>query len=135
MNRRFENRGLEMKLVTFVLAILVAFASTPHQAQNSPPGTPAAPAGNAENGKKLFVAVGCWTCHGYSGQGAAAPRLAPDPIPLTAFIRYVRSPSDEMPPYTAKVLKDSELTDMYAFLRTIPKAPDPANIPLLRSVN
>jgi mono/diheme cytochrome c family protein len=135
MNRLFENNGLKLKLVTIVLAILVAFGSAPQQAQNAPSGTASATAGNAENGKKLFVAVGCWTCHGYSGQGASAPRLAPDPIPLNAFIRYVRSPSEEMPPYTVKVLKDSELTDMYAFLKAIPKAPDPASIPLLRSVN
>jgi hypothetical protein len=30
-----------------------------------------------------------------------------------------------MPPYTAKVLKDSDLADIHAFLKTIPKLPDP----------
>ena len=28
----------------------------------------ATPAGNAENGKKLFLRDGCWECHGYAGR-------------------------------------------------------------------
>jgi mono/diheme cytochrome c family protein len=40
-----------------------------------------APAGNAANGRKLFVSFGCYQCHGYEAQGGAAgPRLAPRPI-------------------------------------------------------
>jgi hypothetical protein len=38
-----------------------------------------------------------------------------------------------MPPYTAKVLKDAELADIHAYLKTIAKPPDPASIPLLNS--
>jgi hypothetical protein len=40
-----------------------------------------------------------------------------------------------MPPYTDKVLKDSDLADIHAFLRTMPKLSDPDSIPLLRKVN
>ena len=105
------------------------------QAQNAPAGAQAAPVGNAENGKKLFNTVGCWMCHGYSGQGGTGARIAPDPIPLPAFIRYIRAPKGQMPPYTAKVLKDSDLADIHAFLKTIPKSPDPESIPLLKSVD
>jgi mono/diheme cytochrome c family protein len=88
-----------------------------------------------ENGKKLYVAVGCWTCHGYSAQGGAGIRLGPDPLPLPAFIRYVRAPTRQMPPYTAKVLKDSDLADIHAYLRTVPKPLDPASVPLLKGLN
>jgi hypothetical protein len=39
-----------------------------------------------------------------------------------------------MPPYTDKVLKDSELADIHAYLKTVPKPLDPASIPLLKGV-
>jgi ubiquinol-cytochrome c reductase cytochrome c subunit len=89
--------------------------------------------GNAENGKKLFTTYGCYQCHGREGQGGAAgPRLAPKPVPLVALNAYVRHPSGEMPPYTAKVASDADLADIHAFLGTI-KAPAAVDsIPLLK---
>jgi hypothetical protein len=36
-----------------------------------------------------------------------------------------------MPPYTSKVVSDAELTDIHAFLRTIPTPPAAKSIPLL----
>lgn len=135
MYHLFEDRRVGRTLVLGIVAgILLALCSPTAQGQN-PPTSSADVSGNAENGKKLFNAVGCWTCHGYSGQGGTGSRIAPDPIPLPAFIRYVRQPKAQMPPYTTKVLKDSELADIHAFLKTIPKSPDPATIPLLKSVN
>jgi mono/diheme cytochrome c family protein len=88
--------------------------------------------GNAENGKKLFVKFGCYTCHGYQGQGGAAgARLAPKPIALAALIAYVRHPSGSMPPFTDKVVTDAELTDIHAFLAAVPAPPAVKDIPLL----
>jgi len=117
-----------------VAGILIGLITGIEQAQNAPAGAQAAPAGNVENGKKLFNSVGCWMCHGYSGQGGTGARIAPDPISLTAFIQYIRAPKGQMPPYTAKVLKDSDLADIHAYLKTIPKQPDPESIPLLKGL-
>jgi ubiquinol-cytochrome c reductase cytochrome c subunit len=90
------------------------------------------PAGNAENGKRLFVKYGCYTCHGYQGQGGAAgAKLAPKPIATAALIAYVRHPSGSMPPFTAKVVTDAELTDIHAFLAGVPAPPAAKDIPLL----
>ena len=88
--------------------------------------------GNAEAGKKLFVSYGCYQCHGYEAQGsnATGPRLGPRPIAFAAFSRYVRQPTGQMPPYTAKVVSDADLTNIYAFVSSRP-APA-ANIPLLK---
>ncbi len=95
--------------------------------------TPApAPAGNATNGGKIFVSYGCYQCHGYAAQGGAGARLAPRPIAFALFSKYVRKPTQQMPPYTAKVVTDQELADIYAFLVTIPPPPDANSILLLK---
>ena len=94
-------------------------------------GAQAAPAGNAENGKKIFSSYGCYQCHGYVAQGGAGARLAPRPLAFAAFSSYVRAPKDQMPPYTSKVVSDKELADIYAFLQTIPQPPAAASIPIL----
>jgi len=107
-------------LVVFVLLVAIAAYA---QAPNRPPA--GAPAGNADEGKKLFVAVGCYQCHGHEGQGSSAtgPRLGPRPIAYAAFSRYVRQPSNQMPPYTAKVVSDADLANIYAFVRSRPEPP------------
>jgi len=103
--------------------ILLAISATAVFAQN---------AGNAENGKAIFEKVGCWQCHGHVGQGGSAgPKLGPDAKPLAYILAYVRKPAGQMPPYTAKVLSDAELTDIRAYLVSVP-APKPVkDIPLL----
>jgi ubiquinol-cytochrome c reductase cytochrome c subunit len=88
--------------------------------------------GNAENGKRLFTKLGCYTCHGYQGQGGAAgAKLAPQPISPTALIAYVRHPRGSMPPFTSKVVSDSDLTDIRAYLASVPAPPPAKSIPLL----
>ena len=94
--------------------------------------------GDAENGKKIYVAVGCYECHGRQGQGGSSapigsygPRLAPAKLPVAAIRAYIRHPSGGMPPYSPKVLSDSQIDDIYAFLKSVP-APRPVKgIPLL----
>jgi mono/diheme cytochrome c family protein len=112
-------------------ATLAALAMGQAATQSSPPA--AAPAGNAENGKRLFTKDGCYECHGLQGQGAQAtgPRIGPDPVSFQVFIRYIRKPTGEMPPYTDKVLPDKELADIYAFLKSLPRPPAATTIPLL----
>jgi len=99
------------------------------QAQN------AAPAGNAENGKKLWAKDNCYSCHGFDGHGGAGVKIAPKPIAVNAFIAIVRKPpQSNMPTFSAKVISDADLRDMWAYLNTIPANPDPKNIPLLSAL-
>jgi mono/diheme cytochrome c family protein len=124
------------RILMVAVSALMIFGTTRVRArtaaQSSKPA--AAPAGNAQNGRKLFVKYGCYECHGYEAQGSIAtgPRLGPDPVPLQAFIAYVRKPTGEMPPYTDKVMSDQELTDIHAFLQSLPQPPPAKDIPLLR---
>jgi mono/diheme cytochrome c family protein len=88
--------------------------------------------GNADNGKKLFAAYGCYECHGRQGAGASTgARIGPPAISLVALLRYVRAPTGQMPPYTAKVVSDQDLADIYAFLKTFPPPQPAKDIPLL----
>jgi mono/diheme cytochrome c family protein len=75
-----------------------------------------------DRGKATFLRVGCYQCHGREAQGASTgPRLGPTPIPLAAFARAVRTPRNEMPPYSVKLLSDAELADVYAFVSSRPQ--------------
>src|SRR5262249_43665297 len=81
---------------------------------------------DVERGRQTYVKVGCYQCHGREAQGASTgPRLGPDPIPLAQFARLVRTPRNEMPPYTAKVLSDAELEDIRAFVASRPRPRNP----------
>jgi ubiquinol-cytochrome c reductase cytochrome c subunit len=94
---------------------------------------PPAPTGDADRGKTLFVKNGCYQCHNYEGQGGTAgARLAPNPLPFRGFVSYVRSPKGDMPPYKEKVLSEQDLADIHAYLRSRPRPPAVASIPLLK---
>jgi len=93
-----------------------------------------APAGDAARGKAAFLRVGCYTCHGYEGQGVPGKKIAPNPLPYAAFANFVRTSPGEMPTFTAAILPDQDLADIYAYLRSKPASPNAANIPLLQQV-
>jgi mono/diheme cytochrome c family protein len=117
-------------LFLFALAALL-FGFPVARAQQS---SDAPPTGNAQNGKKLFNGDGCYECHGRQGQGAAqtgAARIGPPQLSFDGFQNYVRSPKNQMPPYTSKALPDQDLADIYAFLKSIPMPPKGKDIPLL----
>ena len=104
-----------MKRLIFAVALSAAFAFAQ------------APAGDVEKGKALFLKNGCYECHGTVGQGGTGPRIAP----RTGSIAYIRKPAAQMPPYTPKVLSDSEVADIQAYLMSIPAPPSAKSIALL----
>ena len=90
---------------------------------------------SAVRGKQLYFSVGCVYCHGSAGQGSVSgARLAPDPLPAEAIAAFVRATNTTMPPYGAEVLSDADVADIAAYLRTIPPAKSPDDIPALRAV-
>jgi ubiquinol-cytochrome c reductase cytochrome c subunit len=92
------------------------------------------PRGNVERGKALYTKIGCYQCHGREGQGATAtgPRLNQNLITFDRFVTYIRKPTGEMPPYTAKVVSDQDAADIFAFMQSLPKPPAADSIPLLQ---
>jgi mono/diheme cytochrome c family protein len=92
------------------------------------------PPGNAARGQQLYYATGCYQCHGTRGAGGAGPRLAPGPLPIEAFKLQLRHPRVRMPVYTAVVMSDADIADIYAYLLRIPHGKSAAEIPLLKGI-
>jgi cytochrome c553 len=102
---------------------------------------------NAGNGKVLFeTRYRCYSCHGFSGQNGPGARLVPMKMTQQAFAAFVRHPrdprkdsspsgqQDRMPPYSAKVLPDADLADIYAHIKSLPDSKAAKDIPLLNSI-
>jgi mono/diheme cytochrome c family protein len=127
---RGDTRELRaFSLVLFLAMLLPAIPAARAQQRSDTPAS-----GNAQNGKKLFAADGCYECHGLEGQGAAqtgAARIGPPQLSFEGFQSYVRKPAVQMPPYSSKAVSDQDLADIYAFLKSIPMPPKGKDIPLL----
>jgi mono/diheme cytochrome c family protein len=90
---------------------------------------------DAANGKRVYLADGCFVCHGRAGQGGAmnypAPAIAQVEMPVESFLAYLRNAPNDMPAYTTAVLSDKDATDIYAFLRSLPGRKPAKDFPLL----
>jgi cytochrome c553 len=88
--------------------------------------------GNATAGKDAFMKYTCYGCHGFSGQNGPGARLVPMRMTQSGFINYVRNPrTRQMPSYSAKVLSDGQLADVYAYIKTLPASRAAKDIPEL----
>jgi mono/diheme cytochrome c family protein len=118
----------------FLAAAVLSLAAAALFAQA--PAASSAPTGDAKNGKELFVKYTCYGCHGFSAQnGPAGNRLNPMKMTQATFTGLVRSPgARNMPSYSAKVISDAQLGDIYAYLKTLPDAPPAKDIPLLQQI-
>ena len=123
-----------MKVCACWLLFAVFSISTVASVIAQTPASAKAPAGNPTDGKQLFVKMACYYCHGTEGQGSIAgvgPRIALVPRSFESFARYVRRPTGRMTAYSETILSDVQLTDIYAFLRSLPPARPVSEIPLL----
>jgi mono/diheme cytochrome c family protein len=115
-----------------VLLVVAAVAAIGNSAwaQNAPPG-------DAANGQRVYLADGCFTCHGRVGQGGnyygATPVLAKTQLPFDGFKMQMRNPVRVMPPFPEAVLSDKEAADIYAFLQTLPTGRPAKDIPALNN--
>jgi len=124
------NRFKRIGSAALVGAMLGAGAGVVAQAQNEPHG-------DAANGKRIYLAVGCFTCHGRSGQGGAlngpAPIVASTALPFDGFKGQIRDPSNDMPAYSDAVLSDKDVADIYAYVKSMPGPRSPKDIPILNN--
>jgi mono/diheme cytochrome c family protein len=96
-----------------------------------------APPGDAGNGKRMYLADGCFTCHGRAGQGGAyngpAPRLAQTAMPFDGFKGQIRNPVSDMPAFSDANLSDKDIADIFAFVRSLPGPRSAKDITILNN--
>jgi mono/diheme cytochrome c family protein len=126
------DRIMTRPLVLAAACAIIAFgaAALPVRAQDMP-------AGNADNGKRIYLADGCFLCHGRVGQGGGynslVPALAKTELPFEPFKLQLRQPAEDMPAYSEKVLTDQQVADIYAFVQSLSGRRNPKDIPLLNN--
>jgi mono/diheme cytochrome c family protein len=117
-----------LALVALAGAALAAAGRGPASAQD-------AAGGDVTNGKRIYLAVGCFECHGRAGQGGAmnysTPALAQLELPVESFVAFLRAAPNDMPAYSAEVLSDQDAADIHAFLRSLPGRKPAKDFPLL----
>jgi mono/diheme cytochrome c family protein len=124
------NRLKRMAVTTVAAAAFGISAFVMVRAQDAPPG-------DIANGKRLYLADGCFTCHGRAGQGGAyngpAPILAKTDMPFEGFAGQLRNPANDMPAYSAALLSDQDIADIFAFVESLPGASSPKDISILNN--
>ena len=93
------------------------------------------PKGSAERGKKLFVDLNCYSCHGTHGQGGGRNSEPPIPAgyPWQGFVNQLRKPRLDMPAYEEKLVNTQEVADMFAYFGSLKAAPAAKDIPQLKT--
>ena len=96
-----------------------------------------APKGDVSRGKQIYMADGCFLCHGRVGQGGGyntpVPALAKTELPYEAIKMQLRTPADDMPAYSTAVISDEQIADIYAYLQSLPGRRDPKSIAILNN--
>ena len=124
-----------MVVRTFSRALGVAFVATALAATMISVRAEDAPSGDPVNGKRVYLADGCFECHGRAGQGGQfnyqTPALAQTALPVESFIAFLREAPNDMPSFSAEVLSDKDAADIHAFLRSLPGPRPVREIPQL----
>ncbi len=95
--------GRSVTRLATVAAIAGAFAAGGGIASRA---DDAPPAGDPANGKRLYLADGCFECHGRAGQGGRfnylTPALAQIALPVESFIAFLREAPNDMPSFSGR---------------------------------
>ncbi|MEQ1897195.1 MAG: c-type cytochrome [Vicinamibacterales bacterium] len=111
-----------MRKIAFIACAAVLLTAAAAQAQ--------APQGDPQKGRAMFSGQGgsglCMLCHGGGAQGGFGPGLAGGRgLSFEQFKRAVQQPWGVMPRFPN--INDEGLAHIYAFLKSLPAAPEPAN--------
>ena len=126
--KQFATSSARIAALALVAAALTIVRLVPARAEDMPSGDPV-------NGKRVYLADGCFECHGRAGQGGAytyaTPALAQIELPVEAFIAFLREAPNDMPSFSADVLSDKDAADVHAFLRSLAGRKPVKDFPLL----
>jgi ubiquinol-cytochrome c reductase cytochrome c subunit len=115
-------------MMRYFLAVALAALAGSAMAQSTP-------SGDIARGKEIYMRDACYTCHGTTGASTSfvGPKLAHAGLTAGEITRQLRHPRAQMPAYTEKVLPDSEIGDLIAYIQSFSQGPAPTgtDIPLL----
>jgi mono/diheme cytochrome c family protein len=127
---------MNQRILQTMLAITVALGSAVAAAQAQPGPVN----GDAKTGAQVYYDHGCYGCHGFSGYGRKDLNNTGSALLLTedVFKAFLRGradvaplmPSTDMPNYPANSLSDKQVSDLYAYIRSMPK-----NVPETGSID
>lgn len=119
---------MKRRMIGLVIALGIVPLTSPSLAQS-------ASAGDAARGKQLYLADGCYSCHGTTGAGGgfSGPKLAHDGLSPAAMLQQMRQPQAQMPAYTEKIVPDQDAADIIAYIQSLSAtpAPSPSDIAIL----
>jgi mono/diheme cytochrome c family protein len=128
MINQFASTWMRLAATAAIAAVIMGGLAAARADDTPPPGDPV-------NGKRLYMADGCFECHGRAGQGGRfnylTPALANIALPVESFISFLREAPNDMPSFSADVLSDKDAADIHAFLSSLPGPKSPKDIPLL----
>src|SRR5436853_6135522 len=103
-----------------LLALVLISASAAVAAAQTPP------AGEVPAGKAWWDGntTSCKNCHGNKAEGGYGPDLAGRKITNAQFLHAVQKPWGVMPSFPQ--FNDKQLSDMYAYVASLPGVPEPA---------
>jgi mono/diheme cytochrome c family protein len=123
-----EGSMMKQPIIGLVVALCLAPLAAPSLAQSTATG-------DATRGKQLYLADGCYACHGTTGAGGgfSGPKLAHDGLSPAAILQQLRQPQAQMPAYTEKVVPDQDAADIIAYIQSLSAtpAPSPSTIAIL----
>lgn len=102
-------------------------------------------AADPENGEALYLAHGCYSCHGYNGTGMTplTDRASAITRDEDLFLTYLRLRADQnpmlpaltMPNFSVEVLSDDEARDIFAYVNLLTDdAPEFEDIPAFEKI-
>jgi mono/diheme cytochrome c family protein len=103
-------------LLSVVVLVLVALVMA---ACGGGGGTAPQTQGDANAGAQAWAAKPCAGCHGVNAEGGAGPRLAGTSLPFDTVKNTVRNGRGaEMPKFSAAEISDTDIANIYAWLKT-----------------
>ena len=125
-----KNTHLSALLMAIVFAVTALSFDLPRAAADDEVKT-----GDPVKGQRIYLAVGCFQCHGRAGQGGRfnypTPALAQTELPVESFIAFLRAAPNDMPAFSTDVLSDRDAADIHAYLRSLPGRKPVKDFPLL----
>jgi mono/diheme cytochrome c family protein len=124
-----------MKKLFFLICLIVVVVPALAPVEGSQTGAGATAAPDVNRGQALYNKYGCWECHGYTASTGNAPALVISPLSATGFLNYIRNPrTTGMPTFSTKIVPDSEVADIYAFVKSNKRPSEAKDIPLLQQI-